>query len=74
MSAIYSTYRDVSGVLTPGTASLVLMFAPLKAVFGLTAASFLGCMLIANKLHPRLGAQRYQPIEIETLPDEATSR
>ena len=74
MSAIYSTYRDVSGVLTPGTASLVLMFAPLKAVFGLTAVSFLGCMLIANKLHPRLGAQRYQPIEIETLPEKVPSR
>lgn len=58
MSAVYSTYRDVSSVLTPGTASLVLMVAPLKAIFGVTAASFLACVLIAGKLHPRLGAQR----------------
>jgi MFS family permease len=61
MSAIYSTYRDVSSVITPGTASLVLLFAPLKAVFGVTAASLLGCVLIAGKLHPRLGAKRFQP-------------
>jgi ACDE family multidrug resistance protein len=58
MSAVYSTYRDVSNVLTPGTASLVLMVAPLKAIFGVTAASFFACVLIAGKLHPRLGAQR----------------
>jgi hypothetical protein len=58
MSAVYSTYRDVSSVLTPGTASLVLVVAPLKAVFGVTAASLLACVLIAGKLHPRLGRQR----------------
>ena len=58
MSAVYSTYRDVSSVLTPGTASLVLVVAPLKAVFGVTAASLLACVLIAGKLHPRLGSQR----------------
>jgi ACDE family multidrug resistance protein len=61
MSAIYSTYRDVSSVITPGSASLVLLFAPLKAIFGVTAASLLGCVLIAAKLHPRLGAKRSQP-------------
>ena len=61
MASIYSTYRDVSNVLTPGTASLVLMVAPLKAIFGVTAASFFACMLIAGKLHPRLGAQRIGP-------------
>ena len=61
MASIYSTYRDVSNVLTPGTASLVLMVAPLKAIFGVTAASFFACMLIAGKLHPRLGAQHIAP-------------
>ncbi|MDH3633587.1 MAG: MFS transporter [Gammaproteobacteria bacterium] len=73
MSAVYSTYRDVSGVITPGAASLVLMFAPLKAIFGLTAAGFFGCAFIASKLHPRLGMQRYKPLEIEPLPAKATS-
>ena len=73
MSAVYSTYRDVSGVLAPGAASLVLMFAPLKMLFGLTAVSFFGCVLVASKLHPRLGVQRFRPLEIEPLPGEATS-
>lgn len=70
MSAVYSTYRDVSSVITPGTASLVLMLAPLKAVFGITAASLLGCVLIARKLHPRLGAEREKPIEVDQFADE----
>ena len=64
MSAVYSTYRDVSNVLTPGVASLVLLVAPLKAIFGVTAASFFSCVLIAGKLHPRLGSQRFsEPVE-----------
>jgi hypothetical protein len=67
MSAIYSTYRDVSSVITPGTASLLLLFAPLKAIFGVTAASLLGCVLIAGKLHPRLGAKRSQPAAPQVL-------
>ena len=72
MSAVYSTYRDVSSVITPGSASLVLLFGPLKAVFGVTAASFLGCVLIAGKLHPRLGAKRFQPAKIDTLADDSS--
>lgn len=58
MAAIYSTYRDVSSVVTPGSASLVLMVAPLKAVFGVTAICLLACVLLAGKLHPRLGKER----------------
>jgi len=72
MSAVYSTYRDVSSVTTPGTASLVLLFAPLKAIFGVTAASFLGCVLIAGQLHPRLGAKRFQPGKIDALADDSS--
>ena len=72
MSAVYSTYRDVSSVITPGTASLVLLFGPLKAVFGVTAASFLGCVLIAGKLHPRLGAKRFKPVKIDALADDSS--
>lgn len=30
MSAIYSSFRDVSGIMTPGAAWLVLLFAPLS--------------------------------------------
>lgn len=70
MSAVYSTYRDVSSVITPGTASLVLMVAPLKAIFGVTEASLLACVMIAGKLHPRLGARRLRRPEPDRLADE----
>ncbi len=71
MSAVYSTYRDVSSVLTPGAASLLLLFAPLKAIFGLTAVSFFGCAWVASKLHPRLGTRRAGPLEIDPPAREA---
>ena len=70
MSTAYSTYRDVSSVITPGTTSLALMLAPLKAVFGVTVASFLGCVLVVRKLHPRLGAEREKPIKANPLIDQ----
>ena len=62
MSAVYSTYRDVSGVVTPGAASLLLIVAPLKIIFGLTAVSLFGCSYLATKLHPRLGSKHAQPV------------
>ena len=58
MSAVYSTYRDVSGIITPGAARLVLFFAPLPAVFGAAALGLAACYLIAGRLHPRLGQRR----------------
>lgn len=61
MSAVYSTYRDVSGVITPGAASLLLIVAPLQAMFSLTAAGLFSCAYLATKLHPRLGNKREVP-------------
>ena len=61
MSAIYATYRDVSGMLTPGVARLVLIAAPLPAVFAATAAGLMIGALIAARLHPRLGKVRFAP-------------
>jgi hypothetical protein len=58
MSAIYSSYRDVSGIATPGIAWLVLLAAPISGVF---AAAGVACLIawgIAGKLHPRLGETR----------------
>ncbi len=69
MSAVYSTYRDVSGVLTPGVASLILIVAPLQTIFAATAVSLFSCSYLATKLHPRLGSKRaisaplIQPVE-----------
>jgi MFS family permease len=58
MSAVYATYRDVSGVVTPGVARLVLAVAPLPAVFAATAIGLAGALVISAQLHPRLGGRR----------------
>jgi len=67
MSAVYSTYRDVSGVVTPGTASLLLIVAPLHAMFCVTAVGLLSCAYLATKLHPRLGNKREAPVYTELV-------
>lgn len=58
MSAIYSSFRDVSSVLTPGMAWAVLMVAPTAGIFAATAGLMAGAFLLAGRLHPRLGAPR----------------
>jgi hypothetical protein len=55
MSAVYSSFRDVSGIVTPGLAWLVLQFSPLAGVFGLGGVALLVAWLIAGTLHPELG-------------------
>lgn len=55
MAAVYSSFRDVSGILTPGVAWTVLLVAPVAGVFVACAAG-LGIMaVVAGRLHPRLG-------------------
>lgn len=68
MAAIYSSFRDVSGIITPGSAWLVLLVAPLPAVFALTGLAMAGCVVVAGKLHPRLGSRR--PSHGRLLPEE----
>ncbi|WP_171181554.1 MFS transporter [Ruegeria sp. HKCCD8929] len=58
MSAIYSSYRDVSGILTPGAAWLVLMVAPVAGIFAAGGMALFGACAIAARLHPRLGRPR----------------
>lgn len=55
MSAVYSSFRDVSGILTPGAAYLVLLVAPLPGIFAAAALGMGASWLIAGQLHPRLG-------------------
>lgn len=62
MSAIYSSYRDVSGILTPGLAWAVLLFSPISGIFLLTAGAFFSAFLVAGSLHPRLGEARLAPV------------
>ncbi len=58
MSAVYATYRDVSGIIAPGVGRLVLAFAPLPAVFAAMGLGLGLAWIIAAKLHPRLGRAR----------------
>jgi len=58
MSAIYSTFRDVSGTLSPGVAWLVLLVAPVSTIFAASGVGMFIAWSIARKLHPRLGAQK----------------
>ena len=55
MSAIYSSFRDVSGIVTPGIAWLVLLAAPLSGVFAAAGTMLLGAYVMAGRLHPQLG-------------------
>ncbi|MGV6802830.1 MAG: MFS transporter [Ruegeria sp.] len=58
MSAIYSSYRDVSGILTPGVATLVLLVTPVAGVFAAGGMALMGAWAVAARLHPRLGRPR----------------
>jgi len=58
MSAVYSSFRDMSGIVTPGVAWLVLQLAPLPGVFAVAGLAMVAAFLVANQLHPRLGQKR----------------
>jgi ACDE family multidrug resistance protein len=58
MAAVYSSFRDVSGIATPGMAWLVLWVAPLSFIFAASGLAFGAAFVIAGQLHPRLGTLR----------------
>lgn len=58
MAAVFASYRDVSGILTPGVAWLVLLAMPLAGIFAASGAAMLAAAGIALRLHPRLGSKR----------------
>ena len=55
MSAVYSSFRDASGILSPGIAWLVLQFFSVAGVFAVAGVALLAAWLVAGKLHPELG-------------------
>lgn len=58
MAAVYSSFRDVSGILTPLVAGMILFAAPVAAVFGACGLGMASAVGIAQRLHPRLGMPR----------------
>jgi MFS transporter, ACDE family, multidrug resistance protein len=58
MSAVYSSFRDVSSILTPGAAWLVLAVAPTAAIFAVCGAGMAMGWAVAGRMHPRLGVLR----------------
>ncbi|MBF9028778.1 MFS transporter [Rhodobacterales bacterium HKCCE3408] len=58
MSAIYSSYRDISGIATPGIAWGILLVAPVAGIFVASGVAAGLAWALAGRLHPRLGAAR----------------
>lgn len=58
MAAVYSSFRDVSGIMTPGIGALILLFAPIQGVFAAVGLGLFGMYALAGRLHPRLGKAR----------------
>ena len=61
MSAVYASFRDVSGILSPGAAWLVLLAAPISGVFAMTGLGLLASWVMAGRLNPRLGWRMSKP-------------
>lgn len=55
MSAVYSSYRDVSGILSPALVWVVLQFSPVAGVFAAMGLALLAAWALAGQLHPQLG-------------------
>jgi hypothetical protein len=58
MAAVYSSFRDVSGILTPGVAWAVLLVSPVAGVLAACGVGMFAAFAIAGRLHPRLGSPR----------------
>jgi MFS transporter, ACDE family, multidrug resistance protein len=58
MAAVYASFRDVSGIATPGMAWAVLLVAPLPGIFVACGLAMAGAFVMAGHLHPRLGTAR----------------
>ena len=55
MSAVYSSFRDVSGIVTPALVWVVLQFSPVAGVFAAVGLALLAAWALAARLHPQLG-------------------
>ncbi len=58
MAAVYSTFRDVSGILSPAIGGAILLVAPVAATFAACGAGMAAAWALAGTVHPRLGERR----------------
>ena len=68
MSAVYSSFRDVSGILTPGVTWFILLVAPLSGAFAAAGLGLLTAWSIAGHLHPRIGGNRGKHVHVAVSP------
>lgn len=55
MAAVYSSFRDVSGIMTPGIGALILLVAPIQGIFGAVGLALGAMFVLSGRLHPMLG-------------------
>jgi MFS family permease len=73
MAAVYASFRDVSGIATPGAAWAILLVAPLPGIFVACGAAMAAAWVMAGQLHPRLGVPRGQ-VPLATSQAEAARK
>lgn len=61
MAAVYASFRDVSGIVTPAIGGLVLLALPVAATFAAAGLAMAGAWALAATVHPRLGERRSAP-------------
>lgn len=65
MAAVYSSFRDVSGIVTPAVASVLLLVGPIASVFAAAGLGMAAAWALAGRLHPRLGLPRQGRAPVE---------
>ncbi|MEY2957345.1 MAG: hypothetical protein RL123_2073, partial [Pseudomonadota bacterium] len=55
LGGFFSSFRVVSGIVTPGLAWFVLTVAPIPGLFAAMGVLFGGMWMLAGRLHPKLG-------------------
>ena len=58
MAAVYSSFRDVSGILSPLVGGAILLVAPVAVTFAACGAAMAAACAVAGRVHPRLGERR----------------
>ncbi len=72
MSAVYSSFRDVSGILSPALAWVVLHFMPVAGVFACFGVALLAAWALAGRLHPQLGVPGAHRVRLPSTPPRRT--